>query len=221
MTTPDLPSPLTVREGATVLAAQQKGSAFLLLRDAAAELVVHPLPEHGTVTVGRHGDIALPWDATVSRVHAELVAVGDVWTVADDGLSRNGVFVNGERLVSRRRLRDGDAVRVGQTVLVYRAPRTPDEETQVARSGPTRRRTVTPSQLQVLTALCRPLQADRNSMPASNEDIANELVLSVDAVKGHLRQLFARFELTELPPNRKRVRLAQEAMRQGLVRLGG
>jgi len=82
----------------------------------------------------RLGDVALPWDLTVSRVHAELVAVGDVWTVADDGLSRNGVFVNGERLVSRRRLRDGDALRIspeegriragiGAGELVEREPR--------------------------------------------------------------------------------------------------
>ena len=84
-----------------------------------------------------------------------------------------------------------------------------------------RARTVTPAQRQVLTALCRPLLADPSALPAANDDIAAELVLSVDAVKGHLRQLFARFGLTDLPPTHKRIRLAQEAMRQGLVRLGG
>lgn len=217
----EVPGPLTVREGALVLAAQQRGSAFLLLRDADSELVVHPLPAAGTITLGRHGDVALPWDPTVSRVHAELVVVGDVWTVVDDGLSRNGVFVNGERLLSRRRLRDGDTVRVGETVLAFRGPRGASDDTQLAEQRVERARTVTAAQRQVLVALCRPVQADPSALPASNDDIAAELVLSVDAVKGHLRQLFARFGLTDLPPTHKRIRLAQEAMRQGLVRLGG
>lgn len=42
-------------------------------------------------------------------------------------------------------------------------------------------------------------------------------MLSVDAVKAHLRLLFGRFGLTDLPPNQKRLRLAQEALRRGLV----
>ena len=33
----------------------------------------------------------------------------------DDGLSRNGTFVNGERLSGRRRLTDGDTLRFGGT----------------------------------------------------------------------------------------------------------
>jgi len=45
--------------------------------------------------------------------------------LADDGLSSNGTFVNGQRIVARRRLTDGDAIRVGATVILFRnrAPR--------------------------------------------------------------------------------------------------
>ena len=43
--------------------------------------------------------LSLDFDPEVSRVHAELERLGDDWTVADDGLSRNGSFVNGERVV--------------------------------------------------------------------------------------------------------------------------
>ena len=38
--------------------------------------------------------------------------------VCDDGISRNGTFVNNDRISGRRRLRDGDVIRVGRTMLV-------------------------------------------------------------------------------------------------------
>jgi pSer/pThr/pTyr-binding forkhead associated (FHA) protein len=41
-------------------------------------------------------------------VHAILQRIGGRWTVEDDGLSRNGTFVNGTRLASRVQLRDRD-----------------------------------------------------------------------------------------------------------------
>ena len=59
--------------------------------------------------------LALPWDDEVSRLHAELVRMGEDWVLCDDGLSHNGTFVNGERVRGRRRLRDGDVVTVGAT----------------------------------------------------------------------------------------------------------
>ena len=55
-------------------------------------------------------------------MHALLERLHDEWSVVDDGGSRNGSFVNGERLSGRRRLRDADVVRVGRTLIVYRAP---------------------------------------------------------------------------------------------------
>ena len=53
--------------------------------------------------------------------------------------------------------------------------------------------------------------------PASNKEIADELHLGVDAVKGHLRVLYQRFGLDELPQQAKRVRLAEYALQAGLV----
>jgi SARP family transcriptional regulator, regulator of embCAB operon len=71
------------------------------------------------LTVGRRPESGLPvpWDDEVSRVHAQLERVGGDWTVADDGLSRNGTWVNGERITGRRRLFDSDTIRVGTTDL--------------------------------------------------------------------------------------------------------
>jgi hypothetical protein len=48
-------------------------------------------------------DIPLIWDSKVSGVHAELERIGDDWAIVDDGLSRNGTYLNGQRVQSRRR----------------------------------------------------------------------------------------------------------------------
>jgi hypothetical protein len=42
-------------------------------------------------------------------------------------------------------------------------------------------------------------------------------VLSLDAVKGHLRGLFAKFEVDSLPQNEKRLRLAERALNSAAV----
>ena len=39
----------------------------------------------------------------------------------------------------------------------------------------------------------------------------------MDAVKAHLRTLFEKFEVGELPQNQKRIRLAELALRSGVI----
>ena len=89
--------------------AERKGAPFLVYRDDAGDQTIRELTE-GELTVGRRADndVSLRWDAEVSRVHAELHQLKGDWTIADDGLSRNGTFVTGERIRGRHRLRDGD-----------------------------------------------------------------------------------------------------------------
>jgi DNA-binding NarL/FixJ family response regulator len=61
----------------------------------------------------------------------------------------------------------------------------------------------------VLVALCRPFKdAAGHGMPATNQQIADELVVSVDAVKSNLRALFSAFGIDDLPQNQKRATLA-------------
>jgi pyruvate/2-oxoglutarate dehydrogenase complex dihydrolipoamide acyltransferase (E2) component len=78
-----------------------------------------------------------------------------------------------------------------------------------------RQRSVTveasPAQRRVLVALCRPLRAGRYVAPASNRQIADELVLAIDTVKGTHARLFELFEVDELPQNQKRSALAPPA----------
>jgi pSer/pThr/pTyr-binding forkhead associated (FHA) protein len=69
-----------------------------------------------------YADLMLSWDAQVSAVHTELQRLADDWVLVDDGLSRNGSFVNGERVSGRRRLTGGDELRFGRTVVVFRSP---------------------------------------------------------------------------------------------------
>ena len=57
-----------------------------------------------------------------------------------------------------------------------------------------------------------------SAAPATNEHIAGELVLSLSAVKGHLRVLFTRFGLEDAPQNQKRLLLAERALSSGAVR---
>jgi pSer/pThr/pTyr-binding forkhead associated (FHA) protein len=201
--------------------AERRGVPFLVHRDADGSQVICMLDgERRRLSVGRGegADVSLPFDAEVSRVHAELERVGEEWTLVDDGLSRNGSFVNGERVVGRRRLRDGDVLRFGDTPVLFRSPsRTGGEETVAAaeRAGAA---DVTETQRRVLVALCRPFGAGSEfATPATNRQIAEEVFLSVDAVKANLRGLFDRFEVGDLPQNKKRIRLAELALRSGVV----
>ncbi len=114
--------------------------------------------------------IPLPWDREVSRVHALLQRVAGAWTILDDGLSRNGTLVNGERLAGRRRLRDRDVVRCGDVQIEFREPRRP--RARRPPRAPRRRRSparLTPAQRRVLVALCRPLREPGHAHPGDEQ----------------------------------------------------
>jgi pSer/pThr/pTyr-binding forkhead associated (FHA) protein len=202
------------------LQAERGGTPFLVYFDAAERQVIHELlPAAGAVTIGRSADcgVGLAWDREVSRLHAQLEAVGPQWVLVDDGLSRNGSFVNGERVVGRRVLRDGDRLCFGETPVIYRAsPGTGGSSTIGVMTGPATV-SLTPTQRGILVALCRPVRDSAFATPPTNREIAEEVHLSVDAVKAHLRTLFERFELEALPQNQKRARLAAIALLQGIV----
>ena len=161
--------------------------------------------------------MALAWDREVSRLHAQLERVGAHWVLVDDGLSRNGSFVNGERVVGRRALRDGDRLVFGDTPVVYRAPASVGASSTFNVTTSPAAVNLTPTQKQILVALCRPVRDSAFATPLTNKEIAEEVSLSVDAVKAHLRTLFERFGLEDLPQNQKRARLAAIALLQGIV----
>ncbi len=91
------------------------------LRRAARALIVDGVewPLHASARIGRSStcDLVLT-DDSVSRRHAEVALRGGVCVVRDLG-SCNGTWVNG-RAVQRARLRRGDELQLGETVIRVR-----------------------------------------------------------------------------------------------------
>jgi FHA domain-containing protein len=203
------------------LAAERQGVPFLVYRGEDGEQHIVGLePGRAPTTLGRSPecDVSLEWDQEVSRLHAELAQVGDQWVLVDDGLSSNGTFVGDERIAGRRRLADGDVVRVGATTIAFRNPSGRGSGTTRAQQ-PATAVSVTPAQRKVLIALCRPFKGGSNyATPATNPQIAAELFLSVAAVKSHLRGLTRAFGIDDLPQQEKRRRLVAMALQLGVVR---
>ena len=201
------------------LEADRAGTAYLLYREPGAGERILPLQESAAV-IGRDAacDAPLTWDEQVSRLHVELANLRGHWLVVDDGLSRNGTFVNGERVVGRRRLHNGDLLLVGSTSLLFCEAHAGDRQGTAVPESRVAHLDLSPAQRRVLVALCRPVQGvDRFGGPATNQQIADELYLTVAAVKTHLRSLSQRFGLTEVPQNAKRTRLVQMAFELDLV----
>ena len=211
-------SAVSATELQALIHAARRGVPFLFLRDdSGAQLMVTLDGERLVLGRAPGSDLEIGWDPRVSGVHAHLERRGPRWTIEDDGLSRNGTFVNGERLRGQRILRDGDVIGVGDTVLGFRHPE--PEPVLATVSVPTLSTpAVSDAQRRVLLALCRPLAGEGSAAPATNEQIAEELVLSLSAVKGHLRVLFTRFGLEDAPQNQKRLLLAERALASGAVR---
>ncbi|MEX0972277.1 MAG: FHA domain-containing protein [Solirubrobacterales bacterium] len=201
--------------------AERGGRPFLVFRDAAgAQRIVTVEPGTGSLWIGRgdSADLRLDWDEEVSALHAQIEVVRDECTLRDDGLSRNGSFVGEQRVDGRRRLRDGDTLRFGRTAVLFRRPGEGAPEATVAAAELAPAATVSPAQRRVLLALCRPFKDEAPfATPATNQAIAAELHLSVDAVKTHMRALFEKLGVEDLPQNRKRVALAERALQSGAV----
>ncbi|MGH9184715.1 MAG: FHA domain-containing protein [Acidimicrobiales bacterium] len=170
------------------------------------------------ITLGRanSNDVSIGGDPELSRLHAVLEPVGESWYVRDLA-SSNGTFVNGERIWSDRPLRHGDEIRIGRTRIVFRSsdPAPDLTATRTAEPPPD----LTRRERDVLVSLCRPvLSADLFTEPASIRLIAEQLVVTEAAVKQHLLRLYDKFGVYE-SGERRRVRLANEAIRRGAVTL--
>jgi FHA domain len=80
------------------------------------------------VRIGRGSDNELQIDnLALSRYHASVEVVEGFHVLKDFG-SQNGTFVNGEKVVGRRALNDGDRIGLGKFVVVFRYDAPPEEK---------------------------------------------------------------------------------------------
>jgi DNA-binding SARP family transcriptional activator len=212
------PSAVEVKD---VLAAERTGAPFLVICDAEGTQHIRMLDDsRAPLTVGRmpETDVSLEWDGEVSRLHAQLELIGSEWAIIDDGLSTNGTFLNGRRIAGRQRLIDGDALRLGQSSMTFRHP-AQERAVSTIRAGELPAvDELSATRHRILVALCRPLKRHGGFVtPATDQQIAAEVSLGIDAVKAHLRVLCRRFDLDGLPQNQKRARLAELALELGIV----
>jgi signal transduction histidine kinase len=119
------------------------------------------LPDHEPQLLGRSSE-ALPInDNAVSRRHAELTPDDGAWYIRDLE-SQNGTYVNGVRITDRTRLRQGDQLRVGQTLFVFGSTET---------SGPDIVRLVGPAKVDATIEKTRPSATPAGlTLPGGNDD---------------------------------------------------
>jgi pSer/pThr/pTyr-binding forkhead associated (FHA) protein len=205
-------------------AAEQLGLPFLVYRDGEGVQRIYAL-ELGrrSVTIGRRdeADVSLPWDPECSRLHAELELRAGEWTITDDGLSQNGTWVNELRLYGRRRLEDGDVVRIGRTLLTFSRPGTVGVGPTLVPGELSATPRFSEQQQRILRELCRPLFGDGEGVtPSSDEQIAAALGTQVETVTIELDHLTRALGLEDMPVRESRAEVALLALRSGLVENG-
>ena len=203
-------------------AAEKRGAPFLLLRDDdGLQRIVALESEARSVTIGRRleAGVALNWDPEVSRLHAELECKAGEWTLCDDGYSQNGTYVNGLRIHGRRRLMDGDLVRVGQTTMAFCDPGVSGLGVTLAPGELGTAPKFSEQQQRILKGLCRPLMGDGEGInPASDAAIAAATGIPEAIVTTELDHLGRSFGLQDMPPADRRAEIALLALRSGLVK---
>src|SRR3954462_10617741 len=190
--------------------AERRGTPFLVLRDDKGAQRIFELHEGAdSLTVGRRleADISLPWDPEVSRLHAEFERKAGEWTVCDDGWSQNGTWVNGMRLHGRRRLHDGDLVKIGQTVVAFCSPGLRGSIVTMVPGELSATPRFSEQQQQILRALCAPLLGDGEGVePNSDEQIAAMTGVPLAVVISEIDHLGRAFGLADIPRPERRGR---------------
>src|SRR4051812_7659911 len=154
----------------------------------------------------------------MSRLHAEPALHAGEWTISDDGLSQNGTWVNGLRLAGRRRLADGDLVKIGRTIIGYHQPGANGPGPTMVQGELSATPRFSDQQQRILRALCKPLFGDGDGFnPASDLEVADATAIDVGVVTQELDLLATLFGLEDMPRPERRAEGALLAVRSGLV----
>lgn len=109
------PTEQVVASGGPTLSSKEAPLVATLTAD---DGTMHPLLEE-TSTIGRTAINAIALrDPSVSAKHARVIRSKEGFTIEDVG-SRNGTFVNSEKLTDKRLLAEGDLVRCGKVILTF------------------------------------------------------------------------------------------------------
>ncbi|MBS1869547.1 MAG: FHA domain-containing protein [Actinobacteria bacterium] len=178
------------------------------------------LPAAGAALVGRRrqASIRIDDDGTVSREHAALSHLDGAWLLADvDSGSGTYLLRDGqrERVKRPRRLRHGDRICVGKTVLTFHCPPASGEP---GRTDPVEQTTIelTRREQELLALLCSEALAGRGGWP-SNAALARALVISENTLRDHLKALYEKFGLGDAPVGQRRSQLIRRASDGGWV----
>ena len=133
--------------------------------------------EGSRATIGRDptNSLVLSADLKVSRCHAEIRLVRDGWVLVDLS-SRNGTFVNGQR-VSDAHISSGDRVRFGSTEFIFIDPTDPQVTVEES-AGAAPRLTARERQVVKLVGSGR-----------TDRQIAEELGIGLSTVRSHLDRI--------------------------------
>lgn len=165
------------------------------------------LPE-AVLTVGRSDEAGIPLDgdAGISRLHAILEPIDGGWRISDLG-SRNGTFVNGNRIAGAVALRPGDEIRIGAWRLSF-LDDTADQDSTLFENEDSGALPSAPTvdlsarEKEVLALLA---QGD------TDDEIARALFIAVATVRSHLDRI------RDKTGCRRRPELTRLAVEQGIV----
>ena len=79
------------------------------------------LPTDEVISLGRSSELVPLTDLTVSRRHAHLEHTRQGWMLWEEG-SSNGVFINGIKVNKAAKIKMGDQIRMGSTLMVFGSP---------------------------------------------------------------------------------------------------
>jgi len=114
---PPAPAPPPPPVSARAKTTEQQGPAIIGTLTA-DDGTMHPLLEE-TSTIGRTpANTIVLRDGSVSSRHARIDRTAEGFVIEDTG-SRNGTYINSEKLSEKRLLADGDLIRLGKIILTF------------------------------------------------------------------------------------------------------
>jgi len=200
-------------------AAREQGRAYVRYRDGTGFNAVALDPAASPVYIGRDAGcgVEIVHDARVSRRHARLIFGAGQWSI-EDGPSRNGTFVEGERTTGEQILADATVFSVGTTLLSLHVPHGSNVVPTLADEPPARRLHPSPTQHKVLVELSRPYFDRDVKVPVAptNADIAGRLGYQVTTIRDAVSDLYRQAGLARGATD-QRAELVRLAIREHTV----